>query len=127
MMIAKKFIPRFMHISSQSSFTITGGVAVYRPPTGWALTSIAVGALNGAVLSLAIETKPVRVNAVVPGTIDTELFDHTFPEAREMWKSKTLLGALGKPENTAEAYLYIMKDNFITGSMIDTNGGCLLV
>ena len=125
MVIAKKFIPRFMHISAQSSFSVTSGGG--KPPPGFALTAIGVSALNGAVLSLAVEGKPVRVNAVVPGTIDTELLGKYPAEIKERFRSKTLVGTLGKPEDAAEAYLYLMKDNFITGSMIHTNGGTFLV
>jgi NAD(P)-dependent dehydrogenase (short-subunit alcohol dehydrogenase family) len=127
MIIAKKFIPRFMHLSPQSSFSLTSGAMVYKPAPGWALTAIGGNALAGAVLSLAVETKPVRVNVVVPGAIETELLAPYPAELKETFKSKTLVGTLGKPEDTAEAYLYLMKDNFITGSTIHTNGGFLLL
>jgi NAD(P)-dependent dehydrogenase (short-subunit alcohol dehydrogenase family) len=127
MIIAKKFIPRFMHISPQSSFSLTSGALVYKPAPGWALTAIGGNALAGAILSLAVETKPVRFNGVVPGAVETELLAHAPAELKETFKSKTLLGTLGKPEDTAEAYLYLMKDNFVTGSMIHTNGGFFLV
>jgi NAD(P)-dependent dehydrogenase (short-subunit alcohol dehydrogenase family) len=127
MIIAKKFIPRFMHISPQSSFSLTSGAMVYKPAPGWALSAIGGNALAGAILSLAVETKPVRVNVVVPGAIETELLAPFPAELKETFKSKTLVGTLGKPEDTAEAYLYLMKDNFITGATIHTNGGFFLV
>jgi NAD(P)-dependent dehydrogenase (short-subunit alcohol dehydrogenase family) len=127
MIIAKKFIPRFMHISPESSLSLTTGVMAYKPAPGVALTTMGGNALAGATLSLAVETKPVRVNTVVPGVIETELVAPLPAEMKEMFRSKTLAGKLGKPEDTAEAYLYLMKDNFITGSMIHTNGGFFLV
>jgi NAD(P)-dependent dehydrogenase (short-subunit alcohol dehydrogenase family) len=127
MVIAKKFIPRFMDISAQSSFSVTSGTGMFKPPAGWAIPAIGGNALNGAVLSLAVDSKPVRVNVVVPGAIDTELLGRHPADIKETFKSKTLVGTLGKPEDTAEAYLYLMKDHFVTGSTIHTNGGYFLV
>jgi NAD(P)-dependent dehydrogenase (short-subunit alcohol dehydrogenase family) len=60
--------------------------------------------------------KPVRVNAVAPGIIDTEFMARASEESK-IYVSQTVTGSLGKPEDTAEAYLYLMKDTFVTGSM----------
>jgi NAD(P)-dependent dehydrogenase (short-subunit alcohol dehydrogenase family) len=125
-MLIAKLIPRFVHLSHESSFTVTGGVGSYKPQKGWSLITISGGALSGVVTGLAVDLKPLRVNGVIPGPIETELFSKFPAESQETFKEHTLLGRLGKPEDTAEAYLYLMKDSFITGSMIHTNGGYLL-
>ena len=125
-MLIAKLIPRLMHLSHESSFTVTGGVGSYKPLPGWSLAAVSGGALEGAVLGLAVDLKPLRVNGVVPGPIETERFSGVPAEAKAVFSDGTLLGMFGKPEDTAEAYLYLMKDNFITGSMIHTNGGYLL-
>jgi NAD(P)-dependent dehydrogenase (short-subunit alcohol dehydrogenase family) len=125
-MLISKLIPRFMHVSHESSFTVTGGVGSYKPLEGWSLAAVSGGALEGVVLGLAVDLKPLRINGVVPGPIETERFSSVPAEAKAAFSDHTLLGRFGKPEDTAEAYLYLMKDNFITGSMIHTNGGYLL-
>lgn len=73
------------------------------------------------------------MNVVAPGSVDTELLqsmtngDEEIKKATyQMSKDMTLLGILARPEDTAEAYLYLMKDRFITGQTILTDGGRLL-
>ena len=66
-----------------------------------------------------------------PGAIDTELFTKVFkPEqldgVRQTFRKLTLTGEIGKPEDMSEAYLYIMKDAFMTGQTVLSEGGMLL-
>ena len=117
--------------SLESSLTLTGGTVSLKPPPGWTPYSTWAAGQEGATRSLAIELKPIRVNLVVPGVVDTELFQQIPEEMRsglmDELKEKTLNKELGRPEDVAEAYLYAMRDRFLTGSMIYTNGGTLLV
>ena len=83
---------------------------------------------------LAVDLKPIRVNVMAPGAIDTEIFDvyaagdpARRERLREVFAAKTLLGKCGRPEDTAEAYLYLMRDAFVTGHVLVTDGGYLLV
>lgn len=71
---------------------------------------------------------PIRVDLVSPGAIRTELLKRALsPQMEEAYTQQTLVKRLGRPEDTAEAYLYMMKDGFVTGTVLDTNGGYLLV
>lgn len=45
----------------------------------------------------------------------------------DLYKSKTLLGTVGKPEDMAEAYLYLVRDAFVTGITLLSDGGYVLV
>lgn len=80
--------------------------------------------------SLALELAPIRVNAVSPGAVLTPLFDNMGKEQKEtllaIFKDKCTTGEIGKPEDVAESYLYVMRDANISGSVIDTDGGHLL-
>ena len=131
MFLAKHAPGKFMHISNFSSITLTGGVNSYRPGLGWTLPAfIGMGAL-GLVRALAVDLRPIRVNLVEPGAIDTELFQRTFTgeqlEAfRQKFKDQTLTGQIGKPEDMSEAYIYFMKDIFATGQNVLSDGGLLL-
>lgn len=131
-----KLAPKYLRQSASSSLTFTSGTAGDKPPADWAVVASRVGALEALMRGLAIDLKPVRVNVVQLGAVQTELFDSLFnsmglsTEQREAFLVKytegTLVGRLGIPEDAAEAYLYCMKDHFITGSVIKTNGGKLL-
>ena len=82
----------------------------------------------GFTKSLALETanKGITVNCVAPGYIDTEMVQAVPQEILDkIIKSKIPLGRLGKPEEIAEAVLYLAKDEsgFITGTTLNVNGG----
>lgn len=80
--------------------------------------------LLSLVKSLAIELAPdgVRVNAVVPGSIEGQMIP------RERWPelaSRIPLARLGTPEEVADAVRYLCSDEarYITGHSLDVNGG----
>lgn len=80
---------------------------------------------------LALDLKPIRVNLVSPGVVDTDLWAGMSQEQKEgMFKTfeeKLATGKVGQVEDVAEAFLYAMKDKNLTGSLISTNGGGLLM
>jgi 3-oxoacyl-[acyl-carrier protein] reductase len=80
-------------------------------------------------IQLAKEALPyhIRVNAIAPGGIDTDLLDVCGPRARENLVKLTPLG-LGQPEDIAEAVVFLVSDKarFITGEILDVNGGILM-
>ncbi|PWY65391.1 NAD(P)-binding protein [Aspergillus eucalypticola CBS 122712] len=127
--ILAKILPQYMDRSPDNSFTVTGGAAAQRPSAGWSVMAAYAAGTEGLVRGLALDLKPIRVNIVSPGPVHTELFDG-FGEIRdavlEAFKEKSLTGAVGRPEDVAEAYIYIMKDRYITGSCVASNGGSVL-
>lgn len=80
--------------------------------------------------SLAKRMAPygVNVNAVAPGPIKTKMTD-TWPEnEKEKFRRSIPLGHFGNPEDVAETVLFLVSDRarFITGEIIDVNGGVLM-
>jgi len=67
----------------------------------------------------------IRVNAVLPGFIDTPMTAHISDEAREMLIKKIPLQRLGKPEDVAEVTLFLASDksSYINGASIEVSGG----
>ena len=67
----------------------------------------------------------ITVNAVCPGTTETEILKGYTPERIENQVKNILLGRLGKPEEIAGAVCYLASDEaaFVTGLMLDINGG----
>ena len=82
---------------------------------------------------LALDLKPIRVNLVSPGAVDTELWAHAgmSDEQKQGYfketEKKMPTGKVPDASDIAESYLYALKDGNLTGSMISTNGGSLLV
>lgn len=72
--------------------------------------------------------KGINVNAVAPGFIATDMVD-AMPEAvLTGFKEKTPLGRLGKPEDIANAYLFLASDeaSFINGTVLSVDGGLVI-
>jgi 3-oxoacyl-[acyl-carrier protein] reductase len=70
----------------------------------------------------------INVNAVSPHAIETEMSAQWSEERRKEIIASIPLGRLGKPEDVAEAALFLASDesSFITGEILDVNGGALM-
>jgi 3-oxoacyl-[acyl-carrier protein] reductase len=70
----------------------------------------------------------INVNAVAPHAIETEMSAQWSDERRKEIIASIPLGRLGKPEDVAEAALFLASDesSFITGEILDVNGGALM-
>ena len=83
--------------------------------------------LIGLTKSLAKElgSRGIRVNAIAPGYISTELTDVLPEPAREAILSGTPLGRLGDPADVARAVRFLVSDSaaFITGDVLAVDGG----
>ena len=127
-----KLAPRYMAVSPASSLTLTSGVLSARPVDGMALITTLGSAVSALGLALALELRPIRVNVISPGLVYTERMDRALPESereayRQRGKAATTTGEVGNPVDVAEAYLYVMRDRFVTGQDIGSNGGRTLV
>jgi NAD(P)-dependent dehydrogenase (short-subunit alcohol dehydrogenase family) len=85
------------------------------------------GAINAMVLPLARELAPIRVNAVSPGVIDTPWWANHTPGQKEALfrhaSAASPVGRVGKPEEVAQAILFLMTNGFMTGVILDVDGG----
>jgi 3-oxoacyl-[acyl-carrier protein] reductase len=70
----------------------------------------------------------IRVNAVAPGFVDTSMARNVPAAALEAIAKSTPLGRMGKPEEIASVYAFLASDDasFITGAVVDVNGGLVL-
>jgi 3-oxoacyl-[acyl-carrier protein] reductase len=70
----------------------------------------------------------IRVNAVAPGFIATEMVQKMPEKVVQAMVSHTPLGRMGKPEDVAEAYVWLASDlaSFITGTVLSVDGGFVL-
>jgi 3-oxoacyl-[acyl-carrier protein] reductase len=67
----------------------------------------------------------IRVNAVAPGLVETSILSQMPEKVLEEMKRRTPLGRLGKPEEIAEAYVWLASNaaSFITGAVLSVDGG----
>ncbi|SES40360.1 3-oxoacyl-ACP reductase FabG [Salipaludibacillus aurantiacus] len=70
----------------------------------------------------------VRVNAVAPGFVLTPMTEKMPDKVLDMMKDKSVLKDLGKPEDIANAYLFLASDEarFITGEVLSVDGGVVI-
>jgi NAD(P)-dependent dehydrogenase (short-subunit alcohol dehydrogenase family) len=110
--------------SSVSAFANVGGNVSYAASKG------AVMSLT-RVLALEYAKRNIRVNAICPGVIDTDMNRRNLERAadrdaaRERWMQVTPLGRMGTPEEVAETVLYLASDqsSFVTGIGLLIDGG----
>lgn len=84
-------------------------------------------AVVGLTRAMAIDLSPrdIRVNAVAPGVVDTEMMHYMTPERQKVMLSLQLLGRVGQPEDIARAVSFLASpDNrYITGQVLIVDGG----
>ncbi|RRJ31030.1 SDR family oxidoreductase [Halocatena pleomorpha] len=107
-----------------SSVTFITGTTAERPAVQFAATGIGNAALETLMKYLAVETGPVRVNAVSPGRVDTiGLADDT----RQTVARALPADRIGEPEDVADTVLFAVLNPHTTGTVIRVDGGDLLV
>jgi NAD(P)-dependent dehydrogenase (short-subunit alcohol dehydrogenase family) len=119
------------HIRKDGSIVLTTGVAGRRPHKGWTVAASVCGTIEALTRALAVELAPIRVNAVCPGVVRTNLWQSMNADAREhLYESvgKTLLvGRVGEASEIARAYLFLIQQGYSTGQTVVLDGGAVLV
>ena len=93
---------------------------------------VCYSACKGAVIALtkalAQELGPshIRVNAIAPGVILTDMCANVSPETMEVLRQETPLERHGTPEDIAQAMEYLVNARFVTGQVLPVNGGMVL-
>ncbi|KAL2039738.1 hypothetical protein N7G274_007597 [Stereocaulon virgatum] len=125
-----KHAPRYMAPGPRSSITLTGGTMTHKPKKNWTVIAGWSGAMEGIARGLAVDLAPIRVNLVSPGAVHTELFDDipkdNLDGVLRGFRDDSLIDRVGTPQNLAEAYLYMMKNEFTTGTILPSDGGRLV-
>ncbi|MGA7922290.1 MAG: SDR family oxidoreductase [Candidatus Acidiferrales bacterium] len=118
------------HIRKGGSIVLTTGIASERPRKGWTLAASVCGAIVSLTRALAVELAPIRVNAVSPGVVRTNLWKNMQEQERDgMYESvgKTLLvGRVGEASEIARAYLFLIQEGYSTGQTVVVDGGRVL-
>jgi NAD(P)-dependent dehydrogenase (short-subunit alcohol dehydrogenase family) len=114
-------------IAPNGSITMTSGLMTHRPRKGAPLATAIGGAVEHLARGLAIDIAPVRINAVCPGMILTEIVKQAPKETLRAWVAGLPLPRGAHPTEAATAYVYLMLNGYVTGQTLAVDGGGLLV
>jgi NAD(P)-dependent dehydrogenase (short-subunit alcohol dehydrogenase family) len=97
-------------------------LSAFEPWPNFIAHSVSKAAIMALTRQLALELAPtVRVNAVAPGPVLPPT-DYS-PERIARTADKTLLGRWGTPQDVAEAVLYFVRADYVTGNILFIDGG----
>jgi len=125
-----QFASRLMARNNSGSIINISSIIGTKGNSGESVYSASKSALIGFTLSAAKELAPlgIRVNAIAPGFIDTDLVSHFSEEIRQKTISNIKLGRIGTPEDVARAVLFFASDlsSYITGQVLGVDGGMII-
>ena len=112
------------------SITYTSGINAYRPNGSNTIVAAANGALASLAYGLAIELAPVRVNVVSPGWVDTPIWDQLGMDKRAAFAElgeRLPARRIGTPDDIAQAFMSVIRNGFITATVLHVDGGHRLI
>lgn len=117
-------------IRPTGSITLTSGLLARKAMPGGLVKATMNAAIEIMGKTLAKELAPVRVNVVSPGMVDTGMWGEMSEADRAAMAARVgaglPVGRVGQPADLAQAYLLLMQNGFMSGSVVDVDGGGLL-
>lgn len=114
-------------IRPSGSITLVTAISARSAMPGTAGLAAINGALEAMVRPLASELRPLRVNAVSPGVIDTRWWGALAPDDREAlfarYSATTPAGRVGTAADVSAAVLLLVENTFMTGTVLEVDGG----
>lgn len=113
---------------STASIVLTSGQLADRPTgQGTSVIAAAVRGVEALARSLALELKPIRVNVISPGFVDTPLFDVLGSEGRASVLAQVSSalpgGRIGYPEEVGEAIAFLLGNEYTNAEVLHVDGG----
>ncbi len=117
------------NLSKKGNIVLVSGSPARKPKPGFVAISSAGGAVEAFVRAITLELSPIRINLVSPGVIDTPMTPLKGKARKEFYKNATkgnIIKRAGTAEEVANALLFAIENDFITGTTIDIDGGWIL-
>lgn len=116
-------------MTEDGTIVLVSGYPARRPSPGASAISTVGNAVEGFARAIVSEIAPRRINVVSPGVIstpmmslDTEIRDTFLASATESFA----IPRPGQPEEVASAIMFLIENEFVTGTTVDVDGGALL-
>jgi NAD(P)-dependent dehydrogenase (short-subunit alcohol dehydrogenase family) len=113
------------------SIVLMSGNVAARPGAGWMIGAAVCGAVEAITRTLAVELAPLRVNAIAPGIVRTELWRELSETERDQMFTQTAralpVGGVGEARDVAQSIVYVLADGYVSGTVVEVNGGGNLV
>jgi NAD(P)-dependent dehydrogenase (short-subunit alcohol dehydrogenase family) len=117
------------HMAESASIVLVSGFPARKAGPGASAISAVGNAVEGFVRAAAVDIKPRRINVVSPGMIDTPMIAATGAEREQTFARMTgnnLIPRIGTADEVADAILFCLRNDFVTGTTVDVDGGALL-
>lgn len=123
-----KVVVEYMKATGGVILNTSSMVSIYGQPSG-VMYPASKYAVNGMTKSLARELGKynIRVNAVAPGITETDMVKNLPKEMIEPLIKTIPLGRIGKPEDVANAFLFLASDmaSYVTGEILSVDGAAM--
>jgi len=117
------------HMSADGTIVLVSGSPARKSKPGQVAIASVGGAVEALARAVAPEIAPRRLNVVSPGTIDTPMSSLKGAEREEAYRKQTaknLIPRAGTADEVAQAILFVIQNDFVTGTTVDVDGGWLL-
>lgn len=117
------------HLADDGTIVLVSGTPARRGKPGQVSLATVGAAVETLVRSVAQEIAPRRINAVSPGSIDTPINPLQGAAREEAYRKGTeshLIPRAGTADEVASAILFVIENDFVTGTTVDVDGGWLL-
>jgi NAD(P)-dependent dehydrogenase (short-subunit alcohol dehydrogenase family) len=117
------------HLSDNGAIVLVSGSPARKIRPGMVAVGATGAAVESLVRSVAPELAPKRLNVVSPGIIDTPMNPLQGAEREAGYAKSTqghLIARAGTADEVAQAILFVIQNDFVTGTTVDVDGGWLL-
>ncbi len=117
------------YLAADGAVTLVSGSPARKIKPAQSPLSCVGASVENLVRCLAVEMAPIRVNVVSPGTVDTAMFDFMGDEKEANLNAMTTTHLIKRPGTSgevAQGLLFVMNNNFVTGTTVDVDGGRIL-
>jgi NAD(P)-dependent dehydrogenase (short-subunit alcohol dehydrogenase family) len=117
------------HMDERGTIVLVSGTPARRAKPGQVSLASVGGAVEAFCRAVAPELAPRRINVVSPGIIDTPMFGNDLDRRQQLLSGATanhLIPRPGTADEVAAAIMFLIKNDFVTGTTVDVDGGWLL-
>lgn len=117
------------HLPADGSIVLVSGSPARRTKPGMVAVSAAGAAVEALVRAVAPEITPKRLNVVSPGVIDTPMNPLQGAKREAAYAQATaghLIPRAGTPAEVTRAIVFLIENDFVTGTTVDVDGGWLV-